>query len=62
MTCTSCSAASSAPSSRLAGFEPAAHAAEEVEFPERVEAGIVELGVARGAGQDVPSFDVRVLV
>ncbi len=36
----------------LAGFEPAAHAAEEVEFPERVEAGVVELSIARGAGQD----------
>src|SRR6187200_1337897 len=33
----------------LAGFEPAAYAAEEVEFPERIEARVIELGIARGA-------------
>ena len=32
---------------RVAGFEAAAHAAEEVELPERVEAGVVVLRLAR---------------
>ena len=45
-----------------AGFEAAAHAAEEVQLPERIEAGVVELRCARRAGQRGRCDDVRVLV
>ena len=48
---------------RVAGFEAAAHAAEEIELPERVEAGVVVLGLTRGARKrGRREFDVRVFV
>jgi hypothetical protein len=35
---------------RIGGLEAAANAAEEIELPDRIEAGVVELGLARCAG------------
>ncbi len=51
MTSVSRPLASTASELRRAGLETAAHAAEEVELPEGIEAGVVELGAARRAGQ-----------
>ena len=43
-------------------FEPAAHAAEEVELPERIEARVVELRLRAIRQAAVPAVEVRVLV
>ena len=51
MTCASRSAGLDGAELGVAGFDAAAHAAEEVELPERVEAGVIELGFARRARQ-----------